>query len=327
MLENRIAVIVPTYNRKDLVFETVRSILQQTVPAGWSFEVIVVDDGSTDGTGEAFQAASFPRDRVTYLHQDNRERGAARNLGARHAISVARASWLFFFDSDDILLEGAFKGLVERLLSDPNALGGVKDVSAVYGKLETWYGGKRLPASQKKIYYPEGNISEELAERTFFSIGATLVKADTFKSVGGFSEIRAMSGSEDFNFLFRAALRGRFLFAPIVVILYRQHTSNTHPENYLISTDLAISELESEVRKAWPPKKADEIFARLWLLGKLSQVGALSSSGYLREAATVLFSISYRHPSALFKARVVRLWLSVVRRGLLSVHFVAIKSK
>jgi glycosyltransferase involved in cell wall biosynthesis len=274
MSENRIAVIVPTYNRKDLVFETVRSILQQIVRAGWNFEVIVVDDGSTDGTGEAFQAASFPHDRVTYLYQENRERGAARNLGARHGISVSGASWLLFFDSDDLLLEGAFDSYVERLLSDPNAIGGLKDVSAVYGKIETWYGAERQTAIQKKIHYPEGNVSEVFVERTFLPIGATLVKADTFTSVGGFSEIRAMSGSEDFHFLFRVALRGRVLFAPIVANLYRQHTSNTHPENYLISTDLAISELETEVRMAWPPKKADEIFARLSLLGKLWQAGA-----------------------------------------------------
>ena len=277
MSDNRIAVIVPAFNRKDLLFETVRSILRQTVRSGWSFEIIVVDDGSTDGTGEAFRSALFPPERVTYIYQENRERGAARNLGARHAISVGRADWLLFFDSDDLLLEGALDGYAERLLSDPDSLTGKENVVAVYGKIEAWSGGERHPSNQSAAYFPEGNVSEALAEKTFLPLGGSLIKAKAFASVKGFSENRLMTGSEDFHFLFRVSLTGRVLFAPITTVLYRQHSSNTHPKHYLTSTDLAMSELEADIRKAWPSQKADAIFARLCVLGKLSQAGALSS--------------------------------------------------
>ena len=86
------SVIVPTYNRADLLPRSLRSILAQSFQA---FEVIVIDDGSTDDTRNAI--GQFSDNRVRYFYQNNSGRCAARNAGA----SKARAPILVFLDSDD----------------------------------------------------------------------------------------------------------------------------------------------------------------------------------------------------------------------------------
>ena len=92
-----VSVIIPTYNRKDLLSETLDSLAQQTYPSD-RFEVILVDDGSTDGT-DAIAAEAFPFS-LRYFWQSNQGDAAARNLGAQRS----QAEFLVFLD-DDILVE------------------------------------------------------------------------------------------------------------------------------------------------------------------------------------------------------------------------------
>ncbi len=87
------SVIIPTYNRADLVSKTIASLLEQTYK---NFELIVVDDGSTDNTKEVIAAITDPR--VKYFVKENAERGAARNFG----FSKAMGNYINYFDSDDL---------------------------------------------------------------------------------------------------------------------------------------------------------------------------------------------------------------------------------
>jgi glycosyltransferase involved in cell wall biosynthesis len=90
-----VSVIIPTYNRAGLVVEAIESVLRQTAPPR---EIIVVDDGSTDGTPDAL--ASFG-DRIVAVRQDNQGVGGARN----RALAMATGRYLAFLDSDDTWLE------------------------------------------------------------------------------------------------------------------------------------------------------------------------------------------------------------------------------
>ena len=89
--ENLVSVVIPTYNRATELPSAIESVLGQTYP---SVEVIIVDDGSTDGT-EALIQTRFPR--VRYLRQSNRGPAAARNAG----IKAASGPYIAFLDSDD----------------------------------------------------------------------------------------------------------------------------------------------------------------------------------------------------------------------------------
>jgi glycosyltransferase involved in cell wall biosynthesis len=85
------SVVIPTFNRRDLLRETLASVWAQTCT---DFEVIVVDNGSTDGTGDDLAAA---RDRLTAVFQDDQGPGGARNAG----IARAQGEYIAFLDSDD----------------------------------------------------------------------------------------------------------------------------------------------------------------------------------------------------------------------------------
>jgi glycosyltransferase involved in cell wall biosynthesis len=87
----RFSVIIPAYNAAGTLARALDSVLAQTWPA---FEIIVVDDGSTDAT--AAVAAGYG-EKIRYLHQDNAGVSAARNHGA----SIASGNWLTFLDADD----------------------------------------------------------------------------------------------------------------------------------------------------------------------------------------------------------------------------------
>lgn len=103
------SVVIPTYNRREPIKSSIESILKQNFG---SFEIIIVDDGSTDGTYEALQADYSSNSQIQIIKQENKERGAARNTGFNHAQGI----YVEFLDSDDILLEGHFNLLHDKVL-------------------------------------------------------------------------------------------------------------------------------------------------------------------------------------------------------------------
>lgn len=89
------SIIMPTYNRSHLISKGIRSVLSQTEE---DWELIIVDDGSTDNTYEIVHSFNDPR--IKYVYQENSERSAARNNGIEHSAG----EWICFLDSDDYFL-------------------------------------------------------------------------------------------------------------------------------------------------------------------------------------------------------------------------------
>ena len=91
-----ISVIVPVYNAEKFLADCVDSILSQTFS---DFEVILVDDGSPDGSGRICDDYAAMQECISVIHQENRGQAAARN----HAMTIARGEWICFVDSDDLI--------------------------------------------------------------------------------------------------------------------------------------------------------------------------------------------------------------------------------
>ncbi len=91
-----ISVIVPVYNVKDYLCLCLDGLLEQTYE---DLEIILVDDGSTDGSGEICEQYAQKDDRIRVLHKPNGGQSSARNMG----IDIARGKWLTFVDSDDLV--------------------------------------------------------------------------------------------------------------------------------------------------------------------------------------------------------------------------------
>lgn len=98
------SIVIPTYNRSNFIPIAIKSVLNQTYS---NFELIIVDDGSTDNTKEVVLSITDPR--IQYHKKENRERGAARNYGC----NKAKGDYIVFFDSDDIMYQNCLSTAYE----------------------------------------------------------------------------------------------------------------------------------------------------------------------------------------------------------------------
>jgi len=110
----RFSIIMPVYNHAAYVTEAARSVIDQTF-ADW--ELWIVDDGSTDGSGELAEVLATKDDRIRTIHQSNAGPAAARNAALRRA----RAEWLCYIDSDDIYLPDALAAYDRHIRAHPEA--------------------------------------------------------------------------------------------------------------------------------------------------------------------------------------------------------------
>jgi len=181
------SIIVPTYNRAEIIGETIQSVLNQSLS---DFELLVIDDGGIDDTDKV--VSSYKNSRVFYYKKDNAERGAARNFGAKKA----KGSYVYFLDSDDLLypnhLEVALQFIKER---QPNIFFQQYEFTLESGK-------------KKSTYLPKSNIvnKELLIKGNFMSCHGVFIKRDIFlKHL--FNEDRELAGSEDYELWLRLAAR------------------------------------------------------------------------------------------------------------------------
>ena len=124
------SVIIPTYNRAHIITETIESVLHQTYP---DFEILLVDDGSTDNTEQMIKNQYANNEKIKYFLKQNEERGAARNYGLKQA----KGEFAVFFDSDDFMKPNYIETLNKIIIKSPE----VRMLAAKYnydnnGKIE-----------------------------------------------------------------------------------------------------------------------------------------------------------------------------------------------
>lgn len=108
------SVVIPTYNRAPFLPDTINSVLAQDYE---DFEIVIVDDGSTDGTAEVIETNYARETKVRYYKQSNAERGAARNNGFKQA----RSPYVVFLDSDDLMHTDHLSTLAKIVAEHPDA--------------------------------------------------------------------------------------------------------------------------------------------------------------------------------------------------------------
>jgi glycosyltransferase involved in cell wall biosynthesis len=212
-----ISVVIPTYNRARQVQAALKSVLAQTYP---ELEAIVVDDGSTDGTGEALQQLIRQQGgngkQIRYFFQSNQGQSAARNKG----IAEARGEWIAFLDSDDLWLPEKLEWQVRAIQQFRNQCGACfADVTFVNrvdmnttGFLEA---GRRYEQDIGIDADAVRNLAKSFGN---YIVSALLARADLVKQVGGFDP--DMQFSEDHDFNFRLSLVTPFCYVnkPLVQI-------------------------------------------------------------------------------------------------------------
>lgn len=168
-----VSVIIPTYNREKLISETVQSVLDQTFS---DFELIIIDDGSTDGTEDVVN--SFLDDRIKYIYQTNSGRSHARN----HALNMARGRYITFLDSDDLYLPDKLQLQVDFLDTHP-------EFGMVYASAYCMdEAGELLSDSYKATV--SGQIYKDIAfyVPVTITLPTVMARREVFDKVGGFDE-------------------------------------------------------------------------------------------------------------------------------------------
>ena len=182
----KLSVIIPTYNRVDLLPRAIESVLAQQLPHDLeSLQVIVVDDGSTDNT-PAMMASRFPD--VSYIEQPNSGVSAARNRGLREA----NGEWIALLDSDD-------EWLPKKLLRQFEIL--AESQLLVCHTQEIWLrNGKRV--NQMDKHHKQGGwIFEHCLPICAMSPSSIIIHNSVFKAVGDFDE--ALPACEDYDLWLR----------------------------------------------------------------------------------------------------------------------------
>lgn len=211
-----ISVVVPCYNARAYIGATLRSVIAQRLP---DLEIIVVDDGSSDGSAELV-ARDFPQVRIE--RQSNQGVAAARNRG----IELARGDWIAFVDADDIWLPGKLQAQMRLLQEHPEAL-------CCYSAWKVWRSEQPEPSPTELAKVEDENgladrwqgasgwIYDQLLLDCWVWTSTVLVKRELLQQLGGFDP--ALRLGEDYDLWLRISRHTPILRVPQALALYRDH--------------------------------------------------------------------------------------------------------
>lgn len=233
-----VSVVITTHNRLKYLKEAIDSVEKQTLK---DWELIIVDDGSCDGTWEWLTQLKNNEQIRVFKQSQNSERSAARNRG----LSEARGEFIMFLDDDDLLRLDALENLVKPLIKSPQS---VAAIGARWKFKEGVYG---IKIAHPIIPY-QGIIWPELLAGWSAISGQNLYRTVSVREVGGFNlKIRQV---EDRDLWLRVARLGTVLLLPTIALEYRVHTNQS-----MQSLPPNIVELREEVFQSFinnlPPEE------------------------------------------------------------------------
>jgi glycosyltransferase involved in cell wall biosynthesis len=206
IMNPKVSICIPTFNRKDYLKETLDSVFAQTYK---DYEIIIVDDGSTDGTEEMIKSAG---NKVRYFWQENAGDAAARN----RLIKLAQGQFITFIDSDDLLMPDS----VERMIKVMEAEGGEIIVYGPYLRIDQ--DGNVFGKCKRKLY--SGHITKYLFQSILIHSCGSMFPKRILEEAGGFDQ--SLRVCSDYDLWLRLSLKYRFIALDKPTFKRRRHTGN-----------------------------------------------------------------------------------------------------
>lgn len=205
-MQPEISICIPTYNRKEYLKETLASIFAQTY---CDYEIVIVDDGSTDGTEQMLKEAGH---NIRYHWQENRGDATARNK----LIELAQGRYITFIDSDDLLMPDAVERMAEVVKREPDDI-------VVYGNyIGIDEHGNEAKRSKRKLY--SGYVTQYLFQNIFINSCGSMFPKRVLDNMGGFdTSLRVCS---DYDLWLRLSLKYRFIALSEPTFKRRRHSDN-----------------------------------------------------------------------------------------------------
>ena len=198
-----ISVIIPTYNRCSLLAQTISSVLAQDYG---DFEILVIDDGSTDNIKQII--CEIKDSRIKYFHKDNGGASSARNLGLKNA----HGQFICFLDSDDLWSDNFLSTMTGCLLKNPQ-------YGAAYCMRTLLFEDGSTKSSYQKEFFFSGQVTAQLFQKTFIQTSTICLRKEVLEGIF-FDE--SLTNGEDVDVWLKVSARTKFLFVPDVQIIYRQ---------------------------------------------------------------------------------------------------------
>jgi len=205
----KISVVIPSYNSIKTLPATLKSIFKQEFE---DFEIVIVDDGSTDKTAEVVKDWQGKEAIIKYVYQENKGLAGARNAGIRNAAG----EYILFLDADDVIKPNHLKSLYKKSLSFN------KQKKVAFSDTLFWVGTKILKRSYGDIAgYKQGESTEKfLAINYMPGVHSILFPRLAIKAAGFFDQ--TLVGAEDHDFYIRISLAGwRFYSTNLATAVYR----------------------------------------------------------------------------------------------------------
>jgi glycosyltransferase involved in cell wall biosynthesis len=246
-----VSIVIATYNRAQFLGETIRSILNQQLR---NFELIVVDDGSTDDTERLL--AGY-RSQLRYLYQENRGPSAARNFGVR----CANADWISIQDSDDLCMPNHLQTLYGYAKDHP-------ECAMVFANGD-YLGGREhnretiIPRTKSQQLANRGVKIEDFFEKSILRLQAALISKKAYDAIGGHDE--SLRICMDLDLGFRLLMNFPVAYLDSVVFSYRRHAGNIGRNEELRLTEniRVIEKLLREYPRARAQLGSDTVSRRL----------------------------------------------------------------
>lgn len=210
-----VSVIMPAYNAESYIRQAINSVIEQTYT---NWELIIVDDGSTDTTAKIIKDCLVNENRIQYYYQENGKQGKARNLG----ISKSKGIYLAFLDADDLWLSQKLEIQLKEIK--------IKNVDLIFSDSYLFYDD--ILDVSKKMNIPTGVFYDKSSLKSFLEgnkipILTVLAKREKVLNVGGFSEVLNIQNVEDYHLWLKLIMSNAvFYSSDFVLAKYRIHSNS-----------------------------------------------------------------------------------------------------
>ena len=211
-----VSVIIHTYNNEKFIGETIESVLNQTYK---DYEIIVVDDGSVDGTRDALLPYMHG---IRYHYKENGGIASAKNAG----IKLSQTEYVAFLDHDDLWVSDKLKLQMECFSENPQ-------VGLVDAKYTSFKDGKELRTKPEKGY--SGWIFKELLAKSFIQTSTVVVKKECLDAVGLYDE--SFSLGDEYDMFLRISKKFQCGFIDKGLTRYRVHDTNASNNDFLFDNE------------------------------------------------------------------------------------------
>lgn len=211
-----VSVIIHTYNNEKFIAETIESVINQTYN---DYEIIVVDDGSVDGTRDALLPYM---QKIRYYYKENGGIASAKNAGIR----LSKTEFVAFLDHDDLWIPDKLKIQMECFNTNPQ-------VGLVYSKYTSFRNGKELRTKPDKGY--SGWIFKDLLSKSFIQTSTVMVKRKCLDAVGPYDETFILG--DEYDMFLRISKRFQCCFVDKGLTMYRVHDTNASKNDFLFDKE------------------------------------------------------------------------------------------